>query len=150
MLQDSQPPYAPNILRFVAGLEAMTRLTELHIKVPSVNKQEDLQGLTRLKSLALDYEPESRPQGTTCHAFVFPEAASITKLRLYIGNEAKEVRIHPLRRDLLSARNGTTVKIIAALCPMMCLLWWAQPDEQRESWMSRTSPCLECAEAKVD
>ena len=62
----------------------MTRLTELHIRVPFINKQEDLQGLTRLQNLALDYELNGRshPPGTIYHPFVFPEAANIYKIEL--------------------------------------------------------------------
>ena len=77
----------------MAGLQAMTRLTELHIKILFINKQQDLQGLTRLQSLALDYEFEKhlQPPGTIFHPFVFPEAASITKLLFYNGEDANEV-----------------------------------------------------------
>lgn len=84
----------PGITRSVAGLEGMTRLTELNIHVTLfIDKQENLHGLTRLQRLSLKYEPglELHPPGTTYHPFVFPEAASITKLRFYFCGYPNQV-----------------------------------------------------------
>ena len=67
----------------------MTRLTELRIMVPFANEKTNVERLTRLQSLILDYEPErwDLPLGTTYHPFVFPEAATITKLHFNILQE---------------------------------------------------------------
>ena len=114
MLQDGEIPYAPNVLRCVTGLGAMTRLTELHIRVPFINKQEDLQGLTLLQRLALDYEPKrgSNPPGTTYHPFVNPEAATITKLRFYIGKDEHPVSITSTDIYVVSQRSTVINKIL--------------------------------------
>ena len=73
----------------MAGLEAMTRLTELRIMVPFPDKQGDLQGLTCLQRLALHYDLKrfDEPPRTTNYPFLFPEAAAITKLRLTVVDE---------------------------------------------------------------
>ena len=83
----------------------MVRLTELHIHIPLIH-EEDLQGLTRLQRLALQYAPAMEchmkhiyPPGTTYHPFVFPEAASITWLRFTFGEDANEVG----KRSMLQA-----------------------------------------------
>ena len=73
----------------VAGLGAMTQLTELWAMAPFAHQQGDLQTLTRLQQLALDFLPcrWGPPDRTTCHPFIFPEAAGITKLRLSMHPE---------------------------------------------------------------
>ena len=119
MLENSGlPSFDSKKLRSVAGLGAMTRLTELHIRVPFVNKQEDLQGLTRLQRLTLNYEPEN----DSSYPFVFPEAARITKLGFYIGEEAHEVSITSIHTCLLPYRVGAAMTKIAALRPLLCLV----------------------------
>jgi len=72
----------------VSGLEAMTRLTELHITVPFVDDQQDLGKLTQLQRLTLDYVPV-RPgyPRTTCLPFMCPAIASVTKLSFSIDQE---------------------------------------------------------------
>ena len=72
----------------VSGLEAMTRLTKLHITVPFLDKPQDLGKLAQLQRLTLDYEPERRGDpGTTRLPFVYPEMDSVTKLSFNIGEE---------------------------------------------------------------
>ena len=68
----------------VAGLGAMTQLTELCAIVPFAHEQGDLQSLADLRRLALESLPPQQglPDSTTYHPFVFPEAASITKLSM--------------------------------------------------------------------
>ena len=111
MLEGNSPsPYKPDVLRCVAGLGAMTWLTELHIQVPFVNQQQDLQGLTRLQRLALDHEWRSHPPGSTYHPFVFPQAASITKLRFYVGKGAHVVSTTPTCTCSSSPRIGMTME----------------------------------------
>ena len=72
----------------MAGLEALTGLTELHITVPFVDKQQDLEKHTQLQRLTLDYVP-IRPgyPRTTCHPFMCPAIASVTMLSFSIDEE---------------------------------------------------------------
>ena len=72
----------------IAGLGAMTRLTELCATIPFVHEQGDLQSLTRLRHLALDYVPYQRGfDSTTYYPFVFPDAARINNLLMIIHHE---------------------------------------------------------------
>ena len=109
----------------------MTRLIELHIRIPFVNKQEDLQGLTRLQRLALDFEYEvDHPPGTTFHPFVFPEAASITKLRFYNGEDANEVGKRCMCKRMTSIMLPPSYKRNEALCAGLgVIVVWAQSSE---------------------
>ena len=85
-ISDSDLPIPPTF--DMSGLEAMTQLTELHITVPFVDKQQDLGNLTQLQRLTLDYVP-IRPYlpHTTCLPFVCPAIASVTKLTFNIAQE---------------------------------------------------------------
>ena len=75
----------------VPRLEAMTRLTDLHIIVPFVDKEQDLGKLSQLQRLTLDYMPEryAYPVGTTCLSFACPEIPSVTKLSFSIVREVR-------------------------------------------------------------
>ena len=66
----------------------MTSLTELHMTVPFAHKHINVQGLACLQCLHLDYKPDSwNDPETTYHPFLFPEAATITKLHLVITDK---------------------------------------------------------------
>ena len=74
----------------VSLLEAMTQLTELHIAVPFVDKQQDLKKLTQLKRLTLDYVTRRQEHpGTAKLSFVCPRIASITKLAFRIADKVR-------------------------------------------------------------
>ncbi len=73
----------------------MTRLTEMRIIVPFADAPEDLQRLTGLQRLALDYRPRHKhPEEATYYPFVFPEAATITKLSFTIGEVVRNSLLH--------------------------------------------------------
>ena len=102
----------------VAGLGAMTQLTELHVMVPFVHEQGDLQSLTGLRRLALDYLPYrwGYRDETTYHKFMFPEAASITKLRLSMHPEVGSSPLTLIESERASERLRVVINKKAKFC----------------------------------
>ena len=76
----------------MSGLEAMTALTELHITVPFVDKQQDLGKLTQLQRLTLDYVSRRQEHpGITIlpSSFTCPKIASVTRLNFRVADEVR-------------------------------------------------------------